>query len=63
MQLEGGVVRVLLLVTVLVLAGSTSSACSGEDKAGPAKDSSATIVRDATTDVRRYTLDMDKMRR
>lgn len=48
---------------VVLLACSISSACGGDEKAAAVADSSATIVRDATTDLRTYRLDMDKMRR
>ena len=55
--------RVLSLRVSVVLAGSVLIACS-RDKAAATADTtpSATIVRDAT-DLRTYTLDMDKMRR
>jgi hypothetical protein len=49
---------------VLVPAISALFACSAKEKPASSADTSATIVRDATTfDLRSYTLDMDKMRR
>ena len=56
--------RVLSLRVSVGLAGSLLIACS-KDKPAATADSAAptTIVRDATSDLRTYTLDMDKMRR
>jgi len=45
------------------LAGLLLCACGGDDKPVAAADTTTTIVRDATSDLRTYTLDMDKMRR
>jgi len=46
------------------LAGLLLAACGGDDKPAAAADTTTTIVRDAiTSDLRTYTLDMDKMRR
>jgi len=45
------------------LAGLLLCACGGDDKPAAAADTTTTIVRDATSDLRTYTLDMDKMRR
>lgn len=55
--------KVLLARTLVVLTGLVLTACGEKEKQAAAVDSSATIVRDATTDVRSYTLDMDKMKR
>src|SRR5688572_23568451 len=44
------------------LIGLLVTACS-DDKPVAAADTTTTIVRDATSDLRTYTLDMDKMRR
>ena len=45
------------------LIGLLASACGSDDKPVAAADTTTTIVRDATSDLRTYTLDMDKMRR
>lgn len=46
------------------LIGVLASACGSDDKPVAAADTTTTIVRDATTsDLRTYTLDMDKIRR
>ena len=56
--------RVLLLRAVVGVVGLLFVACS-KDRPASTADSAAstTIVRDATADLRSYTLDMDKMRR
>ena len=51
----------VLSLRASVVAGSLLFACS-KDRPAAATDSTTTIVRDAT-DLRSYTLDMDKMRR
>ena len=43
--------------------GVFAVACGSDDKPVAAADTTTTIVRDATSDLRTYTLDMDKMRR
>ena len=56
--------RSLRIPAFVFLGASVFGACSSKDKPAAVADSSATIVRDATsTDIRTYTLDMDKMRR
>lgn len=45
------------------LGGMLLSACGSDDRPVAAADTTTTIVRDATSDLRTYTLDMDKMRR
>jgi hypothetical protein len=45
------------------LIGVLAIACGSDDKPVAAADTTTTIVRDATSDLRTYTLDMDKMRR
>lgn len=55
--------KVLSIRVCVGVAGLLLTACSSKDKPGVAADTTATIVRDATSDLRTYTLDMDKMRR
>jgi hypothetical protein len=56
--------KVLRVPALVFLGASVLDACSSKDKPAAVADSSAAIVRDATTtDLRTYTLDMDKMRR
>jgi len=45
------------------LGGMLLSGCGPDDKPVAAADTTTTIVRDATSDLRTYTLDIDKMRR
>lgn len=45
------------------LIGVVATACVSDDKPAATADTTTTIVRDATSDLRTYTLDMDKMRR
>ena len=53
-----------VLIRALIAVGLSVTACSKDKPAATAADStSPTIVRDATNDLRTYTLDMDKMRR
>jgi len=55
--------KVLCTRALVGLAGLLLCACGGDDKPVAAADTTTTIVRDATSDLRTYTLDMDKMRR
>ena len=54
---------VLRIPALVIVGASVLAACSSKDKPAAVADSSATIVRDATTDLRSYDLDMEKMRR
>ncbi|HYN81337.1 MAG TPA: hypothetical protein VES88_07535 [Gemmatimonadaceae bacterium] len=56
--------KVLCIRACIGLIGVLATACGTDDKRAAAADTTTTIVRDATTsDLRTYTLDMDKMRR
>src|SRR5688572_31799462 len=57
------VMKLLCTRAFVGLAGLLLCACGGDDKAGVVADTTTTIVRDATSDLRTFTLDMDKMRR
>src|SRR5688500_17860320 len=57
------VMKLLCTRAFVGLAGLLLCACGGDDKPVAAADTTTTIVRDATSDLRTYTLDMDKMRR
>ena len=54
--------RVLSIRASFGVLGLLLIACA-KDKPAAATDTTTTIVRDATSDLRTYTLDMDKMRR
>ena len=55
--------KALCTSALIGLGGMLLSACGSDDKPVAAADTTTTIVRDATSDLRTYTLDMDKMRR
>lgn len=56
--------KVLCTRAYVALIGMLATACGSDEKPAAASDTTTTIVRDATaSDLRTYTLDMDKMRR
>lgn len=56
--------KVLCTRACVCLIGVLGTACGSDDKPADSADTTATIVRDATTsDLRTFTLDMGKMRR